>query len=264
MVHRQAAKEHSMTPAHTPDRFAGQTAIVTGAGSGIGRATALRLAREGARVIAGDVVPARLQELQAEHGDLDIVAVEGDISLEETTSRLIAEAGGRVDVVANVAGIMDGFLPAGEVDDATWERVFGINVTGTMRLIRAALPLMITGGGGSIVNVSSEAGLRGGAAGVAYTASKHAVIGLTRNTSVMYAAQGIRCNAVAPGGVQTNIEAPMLSALAGRVLGPLFQQVLPPVAGADQLAAAITWLASRDSENVTGIVLASDGGWSAL
>ena len=248
----------------TPDRFAGQTAIVTGAGSGIGKATAVRLAREGARVIAGDVVPARLQELLDQYGDLDIVTVDGDISREDTTTRLVAAAQGRIDVVANVAGIMDGFLPVAEVDDATWERVFGINVTGPMRLIRAALPVMVSGGGGSIVNVTSEAGLRGGAAGVAYTASKHAVIGLTRNTSVMYSAQGIRCNAVAPGGVQTNIEAPMLSALAGSVLGPVFQHVLPPVASADQLAAAITWLASPDSANVTGIVLASDGGWSAL
>jgi NAD(P)-dependent dehydrogenase (short-subunit alcohol dehydrogenase family) len=253
-----------MTLALIPNRFAGQTAIVTGAGSGIGRATALRLAREGARVVAGDVVPARLQELVQENDDLEIVPVDGDISLEDTTTGLVAAANGRIDVVANVAGIMDGFLPAGEVDDATWDRVFAINVTGTLRLIRAALPVMVAGGGGSIVNVSSEAGLRGGAAGVAYTASKHAVIGLTRNTSVMYSAQGIRCNAVAPGGVQTNIEAPMLSALAGGVLGPVFQHVLPPVATADQLASAITWLASTDAANVTGIVLASDGGWSAL
>ena len=195
-----------MATAFTPDRFAGQTAIVTGAGSGIGKATAVRLGREGARVIAGDVMPARLQELLDQYGDLDIVTIDGDISREDTTTRLVAAAQGRIDVVANVAGIMDGFLPAGEVDDATWERVFGINVTGPMRLIRAALPVMVSGGGGSIVNVTSEAGLRGGAAGVAYTASKHAVIGLTRNTSVMYSAQGIRCNAVAPGGVQTNIE----------------------------------------------------------
>ncbi|ASD21593.1 short-chain dehydrogenase [Cryobacterium sp. LW097] len=253
-----------MDPIVTPGRFAGQTAIVTGAGSGIGKATAVRLAREGARVIAGDVVPARLQELLDQFGDLDIVTVDGDISHQDTTTRLVAAANGRIDVVANVAGVMDGFLPIAEVDDATWERVFGINVTGMMRLIRGALPIMVAGGGGSIVNVTSEAGLRGGAAGVAYTSSKHAVIGLTRNTSVMYSAQGIRCNAVAPGGVQTNIEAPMRSPLAGSVLGPVFQHVLPPVATSEQLAATITWLASPDSANVTGIVLASDGGWSAI
>lgn len=245
------------------DRFAGQTAIVTGAGSGIGKATAVRLAREGARVIAGDVIPARLQELVDQYSELGFVTVDGDIGREDTTTRLVAAANGRIDIVANIAGIMDGFLPIAEVDDATWDRVFSINVTGMMRLLRAAVPVMVAGGGGSIVNVSSEAGLRGGAAGVAYTASKHAVIGLTRNTSVMYSAQGIRCNAVAPGGVQTNIEAPMLSALAGSVLGPVFQHVLPPVATAEQLAAAITWLASADAANVTGIVLASDGGWSA-
>ena len=253
-----------MASSITPNRFAGQTAIVTGAGSGIGKATAVRMAQEGARVVAGDVIPARLQELLDQYPDLDIHTVDGDISREDTTTRLVAAAAGRINVVANVAGVMDGFLPVAEVDDATWERVFAINVTGMMRLLRAALPVMLAGGGGAIVNVASEAGLRGGAAGVAYTASKHAVVGLTRNTSVMYSARGVRCNAVAPGGVQTNIEAPMLSPLAGSVLGPVFQHVLPPPATAEQLAATITWLASTDAANVTGIVVASDGGWSAI
>ena len=253
-----------MASSITPNRFAGQTAIVTGAGSGIGKATAVRMAQEGARVVAGDVIPARLQELLDQYPDLDIHTVDGDISREDTTTRLVAAADGRINVVANVAGVMDGFLPVAEVDDATWERVIAINVTGMMRLLRAALPVMLAGGGGAIVNVASEAGLRGGAAGVAYTASKHAVVGLTRNTSVMYSARGVRCNAVAPGGVQTNIEAPMLSPLAGSVLGPVFQHVLPPPATAEQLAATITWLASTDAANVTGIVVASDGGWSAI
>lgn len=215
-------------------------------------------------MVAGDVLPERLTELVEGYPDLDIVAVAGDVSVEDTSSRLVEAADGRVDVLANVAGIMDGFLPAAEIDDATWERVFGVNVTGVMRLTRAALPLMLKAGSGSIVNVTSEAGLRGAAAGLAYTASKHAVIGMTRNTSVMYSGNGIRCNAVAPGGVQTNIEAPMRSARAGSVLGPVFQHVLPPAATADQLAATITWLASADSANVTGVVLASDGGWSAI
>ena len=93
---------------------------------------------------------------------------------------------------------MDGFLPAGEVDNATWDRVMRVNVTAPMRLIRAALPLLITDGGGSVVNVASEAALRGSAAGIAYTTSKHALVGLTKNVAVMYGPQGIRANAVAP------------------------------------------------------------------
>ncbi|MBG6057385.1 NAD(P)-dependent dehydrogenase (short-subunit alcohol dehydrogenase family) [Cryobacterium sp. MP_M5] len=253
-----------MSAAISADRFAGKTAIVTGAGSGIGRATAVRLAQEGATVVAADVVADRLSELVAEFPDLGFITVAGDVSSEETTQRIVEAAGPRIDVLANVAGIMDGFLPLGEVDDETWERVFRVNVTAVMRLTRAVLPRMLEAGSGSIVNVSSEAGIRGGCAGVAYTASKHAVIGLTRNTSVMYAAKGIRSNAVAPGGVATNIEAPFKSALAGEALGPIRQSIVPPIATAEQLAAAITWLASDDSANVTGTVLASDGGWSAI
>lgn len=247
-----------------PDRFAGKTAIVTAAGSGIGRATAVRLAQEGARVIAGDISATRLDELVAEFPDLGFITVAGDVSTEETARRLVAAAGSSVTVLANVAGIMDGFLTAAEIDDETWEHVFAVNVTSVMRLTRAVLPLMLEAGSGSIVNVTSEAGLRGGCAGLAYTASKHAVIGMTKSTSVMYAAKGIRTNAVAPGAVSTNIEAPMNSARAGEVLGPIFQTILPPSATSEQLAAAITWLASDDSANVTGIVLASDGGWSAI
>lgn len=248
----------------TPGRFAGKTAIVTGAGSGIGKATALRLAAEGARVVGSDISAERLTALVDENPGLEIVTVAGDVSSEETIAKLLEAAGGRVDALANVAGIMDGFLPPAEVDDATWDRVFTVNVTAIMRLSRAVLPLMIEAGSGSIVNVSSEAGLRGSAAGAAYTASKHAVIGLTKNTSVFYAPKGVRANAVAPGGVATNVEGTMRSAWAGERIGPLLQTVVPPVAQAEQLAASITWLLSDDSANVTGAVLASDGGWSAI
>jgi NAD(P)-dependent dehydrogenase (short-subunit alcohol dehydrogenase family) len=139
-----------------------------------------------------------------------------------------------------------------------------VNVTAIMRLTRAVLPRMIEAGGGAIVNVTSEAGLRGSAAGVAYTTSKHAVIGYTKNTAFMYAPKGIRVNAVAPGATATNIEAPWNSEWAQGRLGPLMQVIIPGVATAEQLAAAITWLASDDSANVTGVVLPSDGGWSAI
>lgn len=249
---------------HVPERFAGKTAIVTGAGSGIGRATAKRMAQEGARVIATDLVQARLDELAAEVGGGDVISVGGDITREETIAALVAAASGRVDVLANVAGIMDGFLPAGEVDDATWERVMAVNLTAAFRLTRAVLPFMLSQSRGSIVNVASEAALRGSAAGAAYTSSKHALVGLTKSTAFMYAPNGIRANAVAPGPVRTSIEAAMKSPLAAARLGPLFQTNVPPVAEPEQLAAAITWLASDDAANVTGIVLASDGGWSAL
>lgn len=251
-------------PAVVPGRFTGRSAIVTGAGSGIGRATAVRLAREGARVVAADVAPGRLDELVAEHPDLDLVPVAGDIATEDGVAAVVAAAGGRVDALANVAGIMDGFLPPAEVDDATWERVFAVNTTAVMRMTRAVLPLMIDAGGGAIVNVSSEASLRASASGVAYTASKHAVNGITRSTAVFYKGQGVRANAVAPGAVATNIEAPFRSEHAAQVLGPVMAALIPPAATAEQLAATITWLLSDDAANVNGVVLPSDGGWSAL
>lgn len=253
-----------MTENIIENRFAGKTAIVTGAGSGIGRATATRLAKEGAQVIATDIVQDRLDDLASELSAYNVSCVTGDVSEADTIDAIMSKADGKVDVLANVAGIMDGFLPAAEVDDATWERVFLVNVTAVMRLTRAVLPSMIEANSGSIVNVSSEAGIRGSAAGAAYTASKHAVIGFTKNTAFMYAPNGIRVNAVAPGAVKTNIEAPMKSEFAAGRVGPILQTIVPSMAEAEQLAAAICWLASDDSSNVTGILLPSDGGWSAI
>jgi len=256
--------DHAAQPPFVPGRFAGQTVIVTGAAGGMGRATALRLALEGARVVAADLFADRLEAFAAEHPDLDVVPVAGDVTREEDVQAVVAAAGDRVDGLANIAGIMDGFLPPSEVDDATWEKVFAVNVTAPMRLTRAVLPGMIARGGGAIVNVTSEAGLRGGASGVAYTASKHALIGLTRSTSVMHKGQGVRANAVAPGGVLTGMDAPMRSQHAATVLGPLLQTVVPAPATSEQLAAAVAWLLSPDASNMNGAVVPCDGGWSAV
>jgi NAD(P)-dependent dehydrogenase (short-subunit alcohol dehydrogenase family) len=248
----------------TPGRFDGQTVIVTGAASGIGRATALRIAKEGGRVIASDLSQEGLEKLVAEQPELELVPVVGDISTQEAVDRILAPADGKIDGLVNNAGIMDSFQPVHEVDDATWDRVLAVNLTSMMRLMRAVVPLMLEAGYGSIVNVSSEAGLRGSAAGVAYTASKHAVIGLTRNSAVMYGRKGIRVNAVAPGGTRTNIHAEWKSQLAMEVLGPLMQATVGPIAEAEELAAGITFLLSRDGSNINGVVLASDNGWNAI
>lgn len=250
--------------ASTVARFAGKTIIVTGAGSGIGRATATRIAHEGGRVIATDVVAPRLEALRDELSGLAVETVVGDVSAPETIAAILDAAGERVDGLANVAGIMDAFLPPSEVDDATWERVLNVNLTGPMRLTRAVLPLMIAAGQGTIVNVASEAALRGSTAGAAYTSSKHAIAGFTKSVAFFHGPQGIRANAVAPGAVATNIEAPMGSEYAAGRVGPLLQVVVPPVAQPEQLAAAITWLLSDDSANVNGVLLPSDGGWSAI
>lgn len=269
MAHEQAQVPGMVMPQQWDERiqsgrFDAQTVVVTGAGSGIGRAVALRVAREGGRVIACDIDQSRLDALVAEAPDSTIVAVTGDVSDEGDVARIAEAAGDRVDGLANVAGIMDDFTPIHEVSDAVWERVFRINVVGLMQLTRAIVPRMLAAGSGSIVNVSSEAGLRGSAAGVAYTASKHAVNGITRSCAVMYGPEGIRTNAVAPGATITNIEAHFASELAQRRLGPFMQANIGAPAQATQVAATIAFLLSDDGTNVNGTVLASDGGWNAV
>ena len=251
----------------TPGRFAGQTVIVTGAASGIGRAVASRVAREGGRVVAADISKEKLDELAAALTGLpagaEIVPVAGDISDQDDVTRIAHAAGDRIDALANVAGIMDDMSAVHEVTDALWERVLRVNLDGTMRLTRAVVPNMLQAEEGRIVNVTSEAGLRGSAAGVAYTASKHAVVGLTKSTAVMYAKHGIRTNAVAPGGVATGIHVPGEAAFGAPVLQPHQINILS-LAMAEELAASITFLLSKDSVNLNGAIIASDGGWSAV
>ncbi|MFI6424099.1 SDR family NAD(P)-dependent oxidoreductase [Promicromonospora sp. NPDC050880] len=250
----------------TPGRFTGQTVVVTGAASGIGRAVASRVAREGGRVIAADISAEKLDDLASTLTDLpsgaQVVPVAGDISNEDDVARIVAAAEGRVDALANVAGIMDDMSAVHEVSDALWERVLRVNLEGTMRLTRAVVPGMLAAGQGRIVNVTSEAGLRGSAAGAAYTASKHAVVGLTRSNAVMYAKHGIRTNAVAPGGVATGIPVPGQAEFGAAVLRPHQVNILS-LAMAEELAATITFLLSQDSVNLNGAIVAADGGWSA-
>ncbi|WP_448390299.1 SDR family NAD(P)-dependent oxidoreductase [Microbacterium aurum] len=246
----------------TPGRFTGKTVIVTGAASGIGRATASRVAREGGRVVAVDVSADRLAEFASSLTDAEVITVAGDITQQESIDAIVAAAGERIDALANVAGINDDFSPLHETTDAMWDRVMGVNVTGAFKLTRAVLPAMMAAGAGSVVNIASEAGLRGSASGNAYTTSKHAVIGLTRSAAFMYGPHGIRVNAVAPGGVATGIPFPPHVSEAGQARLQPFQASIPTLATAEQLAASITFLLSDNGVNLNGVVLPSDGGWS--
>lgn len=244
----------------TPGRFDGKTIIVTGAASGIGKATASRIVREGGRVIAADISAEKLDALKAEFPA--VITVAGDLTTQDAIDAVIAAAGDRIDGLANVAGINDDFSPAGETPDAVWDRVIAINLTAPFKLMRAVLPLMEAAGAGSILNVSSEAGLRGNASGNAYTASKHGIIGVTKSAAFMYGPKGIRVNSVAPGGVATGIPMPPnMSEVGSARLAP-FQQAIPTVATAEHLAASITFLLSDDAVNINGAIVASDGGWS--
>lgn len=250
-------------------RLVDKVAIITGAGFGIGRATALRMAREGATVVGLDVSDEGLEQAAVEFADAGVAVrlVKADITSQADVDRACDEvlgAHGRVDVLANVAGIMDHFLAAHDVDDATWERVIAVNVTGPMRLGRKLIPGMMERHSGVIVNVASLGGLKGGTAGVAYTASKHAILGYTRSVAWTYQAEGIRCNAVCPGGVETNIGTTAtpqamwdlerlgrIHAAAGRTAKP------------DEIATVISWLASDEASNVNGAIVTADNGWSA-
>lgn len=247
--------------APSSDRFAGRTVVVTGAASGIGRATARRILAEGGRVVAVDLTEDALTALAEAYPEGAVVPVTADLTTPEGLDAIVAAAGGTVHGLANVAGITDGHRPLHETDDDVWGRVMAVNVDGPFRLMRALVPGMLEAGSGAIVNVASEAALRGGAAGTAYTVSKHAVVGLTRSAAFLYAPQGIRVNAVAPGPVATGIEGAFASEFSQARLGP-FLGMIPPVADADTLAASIAWMLSDDSRNVNGVVLPSDGGWS--
>lgn len=243
-------------------RFAGKTVIVTGAAGGIGAATAARIAREGGRVIAVDLSAERLAEFAATLEGLDVTTVAGDITSQDSIDEIVAAAGGTIHGLANVAGINDDFSPLHETSDAMWEKVLEVNLTGTFKLTRAVLPLMLEAAAGSIVNVASEAALRGSASGNAYTVSKHAVVGLTKSAAFMYGPQGIRVNAVAPGGVATGIPFPPSVSEAGSERLKPFQSQIPTLAAPEHIAASITFLLSGDGVNLNGVVLPSDGGWS--
>jgi NAD(P)-dependent dehydrogenase (short-subunit alcohol dehydrogenase family) len=248
------------------NRHVGKVAVVTGGGSGIGAATALRLAGEGASVLAVDINLEGLDQTEKRGADrgLVITTLVADVTNPTDIDKVLLTAGNRIDILANVAGIMDHFLPLGEVDDETWDRVLDVNVTGVMRLTRAVLPRMQKQGGGAVVTVASEASLGAGAAGVAYATSKHAVIGLIKHVAFFYGPEGIRSNGVLPGGVETGIGAtaePRSDWVMGRA--QLKMATMGPIAQPDQVATVVSWLASDEASNVNGALVTSDGGWSA-
>ncbi|ANS62988.1 SDR family NAD(P)-dependent oxidoreductase [Streptomyces lincolnensis] len=247
----------------------GRSVIVTGAGSGIGRSTALAFAAQGDRVVVADLNAegARkvVEEIEAAGGTA--VAVTGDLSeqavVDEVTRTAVERFGG-VDVLVNNAGIMDRMSALADVSDAEWERVLRVNLTAPFLLTRAVLPHMLAAGGGAIVSTASEAGLRGSAAGAAYTASKHGLVGLTKNLAVMYRKQGIRANAVAPGGTATAIAVDADREAHGpAALGPHFVN-LGRLAQPEEQAAAIVFLASEAASNINGVILPVDDGWAAV
>jgi NAD(P)-dependent dehydrogenase (short-subunit alcohol dehydrogenase family) len=252
-------------------RLAEKVAVITGASSGIGLAIATRFAAEGAAIVAGDWNAARLQaavdQLRAAGGT--IVGQQGNIAEREAAEDLVdlaAATHGRLDILVNNAGVMDYMQGVGELSDEVWRRVLGVNLDGPMFTMRRAVQQMQRQGSGSIINIASVGGLHGGAAGAAYTVSKHALIGLTRNTAWMYARQGLRCNAICPGATATNIAETMPSDRldpAGAARAAEYAALIPAVLDPADIAALALFLASDESRHINGAIIPADAGWTA-
>ncbi|MDO8363404.1 MAG: SDR family oxidoreductase [Actinomycetota bacterium] len=254
MAARQMAARHDNT-----------VALVTGAASGIGRSTAIMLAQEGATVVATDANADGLAAVAAEQSG--ITPVPGNLTDGAFIEALVAqaEAVGPVRVLANVAGVMDYFYPVSQVSDDLWDLVQNVNLKAPMRLCRLLVPLMAERGG-AIVNVASIAGLGGSGAGAAYIASKHGIIGLTKHIAYTYGNTNVRCNAVCPGGTETNIATTatppsdvMWAYLRQQPSIALGEKTAKP----EQIASTISWLASAEASHVNGVVLPVDGGWKS-
>ena len=252
-------------------RLQGKVAVITGAGSGMGRSMSGRFAAEGALVVAADWHQAQLDETVAEVAAAGgtITGVRGDVSDRTEAEAIVAEAlrrHGRLDVLVNNAGVMDLDQGAAEMDDAMWDRVIGINLTGPMYLTRVAVPAMLAAGGGAIVNVASVAGMGGGAAGLAYTVSKHGLVGMTRQTAWRYGTEGIRCNAIAAGAVETNIMASVDATRmdpAGVARSQAYYAAIPRTLQPLEIADLALFLASDEASGVNGAIIPADGGWLA-
>ncbi len=243
--------------------------VVTGASSGMGKAIVELFAAEGAKIIAVARRKERLDELAASLKDAPGVVIPfvGDVSREETmvgALELAVKEFGRLDVLVNNAGIMDDMSPIGDVKNEKIESVFAVNVYGPMYSMRKAVQIFLEqGGGGNIINVASLGAMRS-CAGAVYCASKAAVVSMSKNTAYMYMPNGIRCNVIAPGGIETEISTSMgMPNMAGygRVKNVL--ATAPAPGSAKQIASAALFLASDDSSYVNGDVLLVDGGWAA-
>lgn len=252
-------------------RFEGKVALVTGAASGIGRATALAFAREGANVLVADVSVEGGEDTVRMIKDLgaDAAFVKADVSVDAEVAEMVAEAVDRfggLDIAVNNAGIEGALAPTADYPEEIWERVIAINLTGVWRSMRYEIPELLKRGGGAIVNVASILGVVGFANAPAYTAAKHGVVGLTKVAAIEYAPQGIRINIVGPGFIETpmvmerGVEAGTHPEVKEQIaeLHPIGRMGKP-----EEIADAILFLASDQATFVAGHSLIVDGGYTA-
>lgn len=252
-------------------KLKGKFAIVTGASSGMGREIACYFAQEGANVLAVARRADRLNDLveQTKGFEGKITAYSADLANKDNVEAMVDEAVktfGKLDILVNNAGIMDDMSGVGDVSDEMFDKVFNINVKAALYAMRKTVKYFESTGGGVIINVASVGGFRGGVAGATYVASKHAVVGLTKNTAFMYAMKNIRCNAICPGGIKTEIA-------SGEFMQHINQEgaartgiglVLNPRYGEPaEVAKVAVFLASDDSSLINGQCIAVDAGWTA-
>ncbi|MBM0744596.1 SDR family oxidoreductase [Phormidium sp. CLA17] len=244
--------------------FTGKVAFVTGAANGIGRATALAFAREGANVVVADISEQGNQETAHMIEDLGrrAIAVKCDVTRTEDVKAALdktIETFGRLDFAFNNAGVEQKIAATAELDEAEWDRIVNINLRGVFLCLKHEIPLMQKLGGGAIVNTSSGAGVKGFKGQAAYVAAKHGVVGLTKAAALDYAAQNIR-NAVCPGIIDT----PMMDRFSGgtsegreRVIS---QEPIGRMGQPEEIANAVVWLCSDASSFAVGHALVIDGG----
>ncbi len=244
-------------------KFSDKVALVTGAGGGIGRAVACALAAEGAKVVVADIVEAGRETVALiEAAGGSAVFVRTDVQSSADTAAMVQEAVtryGRLDIAVNNAAIDPEVAPEAEWDEAAMARVLGVNVQGVFLCLKHEIAQMLAQGSGAIVNLASAAGVVGVANKPAYTASKHAVVGLTKASALQYASRGIRINAVCPGAVDTQM---LQENLGGGVDKSLVGANHPigRLASAEDIARAVLWLCSEDAGYVLGHALVVDGG----
>jgi len=245
----------------------GKVAVITGSGSGIGRAISVLFSKEGAKIACidydGDTAEETVKMIKDAGGDATALAA--DVSNRDEVDRAVTaavEAYGKIDVLCNNAGVFDGFTPVLNVDDALWNRVININVKGVLLCSQRVIPEMLKQGKGAIVNTASIAGLVSGGGGVAYTASKHAVIGMTKAMAAEFSPQGIRVNCFNPGGISTGMTKDFEAdkATTDMLLG---NQMIPRWGKPEEMANIALFLASDMSSFCTGGTYRGDAGWTA-
>ncbi len=251
-------------------RLAKKVVVITGASSTLGRALTILFATEGARVLAVAMGTKRLEGVAAqavEYGG-EVVPMVGDMLIKDQVEGMIDEAVrrfGRIDVLVNNAGLMDDFSPVGEFDDAVFEKVMKLNLEAPAYAMRRAIKEFEKEGGGVIINIASVGGLFGSRGGAAYTASKHGLIGLTKNTAYMYANKNIRCNAICPGSIKKEVGShDFLEEFneGGRTIAMKGLGLMDRPGESEEIAEVAVFLASESASYINGQAIVVDGGWT--